>query len=135
MLISTKGRYALCVLTDMAENNGNEKLISLKEISERQDISRKYLESIMTILTKNNMVESHHGKTGGYRLLRRPEEYSLYEVLLITEDSLAPVPCLEKGAEECAKACSCCTLDTWKQLNDMITSFFGNKTVADLMRK
>ena len=135
MLISTKGRYALCVLTDMAENNGNEKLISLKEISERQDISRKYLESIMTILTKNNMVESHHGKTGGYRLLRRPEEYSLYEVLLITEDSLAPVPCLEKGAEECTKACSCCTLDTWKQLNDMITSFFGNKTVADLMRK
>lgn len=135
MLISTKGRYALCVLTDMAEHNGDKEWICVKEIAERQDISRKYLETIMTLLTKQGFIESAAGKCGGYKLLRKPEEYTLNEILLLTEESLAVVPCLKKDAEVCSKAADCCTIETWKQLDGLISNFLQQLTIKDLMRK
>lgn len=135
MLISTKGRYALCVLTDMAEHDGDKDWISVKEIAGRQDISRKYLETIMTLLCKQGFIESSPGKGGGYKLLRQPEDYSLEEVLILTEESLAVVPCLKKDAEYCSKHASCCTIETWKQLDALISDFLGRITIKDLMRK
>ena len=134
MLISTKGRYALRVMTDIAEH-GSDAFIPLQEISERQEISRKYLESIMTILSKKKLVISGHGKGGGYKLARSPEEYPLLEILELTEETLAPVACLKKDAEVCPRCGYCRTLPLWTELNDMIRTYLGNKTIADLMRQ
>ena len=100
-MISSRGRYALRVMTDLAAQ-APERLVPLKEIAQRQELSQKYLESIMTTLSKGGMVEGQHGKGGGYRLCRPPEAYSLGEILRLTEGSLAPVACLEAGAERCA---------------------------------
>lgn len=96
MMISTKGRYALRVMIDLAES-GPEEYVPLKEIADREEISRKYLENIMTVLSKAGLVDAIHGKGGGYRLNRRPEEYTLAEILNLTEGTLAPVSCMENG--------------------------------------
>lgn len=133
MIVSTRGRYALRVLTDLAEH-GSTDFIPLKDISERQEISRKYLESIMTLLSKNGFVDGVHGKGGGYRLNRPPEEYKIGEILRLTEGTLAPVACLEKGAEPCRRAPDCRTLPMWTKLNEMITGYLDSVSVADLMR-
>lgn len=101
MMVSSRGRYALRVMADLAENEKNGAFIPLKEIAEREELSLKYLESIMTTLSKAGLVEGAHGKGGGYRLKRKPEEYRVSEILKLTEGSLAPVSCVEGG---CARA-------------------------------
>lgn len=132
MKISTRGRYALRVIIDLAEQ-GNQNYTPLKDIATRQNLSQKYMESIMTILSKNNLVEAVHGKNGGYRLNREPKDYKVGEILRVTEGSLAPVSCLECGAEPCEKAKQCRTLPMWDKLHEMINDYLDSVTVADLM--
>lgn len=133
-MISTKGRYALRVLTALAEKDRGD-YIPLKVISEEQEISQKYLESIMGMLSKAGLVKGIHGKGGGYKLSRPPEECRLGDILRVTEGSLAPVACLMDGAEPCAIAHKCRTLTMWKDLDDTIGEFFDSRTIRDLMAK
>ena len=131
MLVSTKGRYALRVMLELAQFGG-EGYLPLTEIAERQDISVKYLESIISVLSKAGLVDGVRGKGGGYRLNRKPEEYSVGEILKLTEGSLAPVSCLTPGASACARMANCRTYEMWKGLNDLISDYFGKITLADL---
>ena len=131
MMISTRGRYALRVMIDLAEHTGSE-YVPLKDVADRQNISRKYLESIMTVLSKNDMVEGQHGKGGGYRLIRQPEDYRGGDILRLTENSLAPVSCLEEGTNPCERAAECKTLPMWSRLFHMINDYFDGITIADL---
>ena len=133
MIVSTRGRYALRVMVDLAENEKTG-YIPLKDISARQDISQKYLEAIMTILSKNGFVDGVHGKGGGYKLNRKPEEYKVGDILRLTEGTLAPVACLVKGAEPCAKAEQCTTLPMWTKLDDMINPYLDSVSIKDLMK-
>lgn len=133
MMVSTRGRYALRVIIDLAEQ-GSDGYIPLKDIAARQNISQKYMETIMTMLSKNNLVEAVHGKNGGYRLNKAPKEYTVGEILRVTEGSLAPVSCLECGAEPCDKASDCRTLPMWDKLNSMINDYLDSVTVAELMK-
>lgn len=134
MIVSTRGRYALRVLIDMAEHEDEER-IPLKEIAERQNISQKYIESIMTLLSKNGFVDGVHGKGGGYKLNRPAEEYKVGDLLRLTEGTLAPVACLEKGAEPCAKKDKCRTIGMWSKLDDLIENYLDSISVADLIQK
>ena len=134
MIISTRGRYALRVMLDLAEN-GNGEYIAMKKIAERQGISLKYLERILPVLTQNNIVEGVQGKGGGYRLTRKPEEYRVGEILRLTEGDLAPVSCLECGAEPCSRSAECRTLPVWSNLQKLINDYFDGVTIADLMKK
>lgn len=131
MKISTRGRYAIRVLVDMAEHD-NGGFIPLKDIVKRQDVSQKYLESIMLLLSKNDVVEGVHGKGGGYRLKKSPEELTVGEILRVTEGSLAPVACLEDNAEICERAGSCKTLPMWREFYALVNEFFDGKTIKDL---
>jgi len=131
-MISTKGRYALRFLADLAEN-GRGAYIPLKDISERQEVSLKYAERLMTILAKANLVESQHGKGGGYRLNRDPAEYRVGEVLRIVGEELAPVACLAHGANPCNRDGQCRTLPMWQRFDKLITDFFDGVTVQDLL--
>ena len=133
MLISTKGRYALRVLVDMAEHQ-SEGHIPLKEIAERQDLSEKYLESIVKELVKNGILSGVRGKGGGYRLRRPPEQINVGDVLCIMEGSLAPVACLEDGALPCVRASECRTLEFWRGLDEVIRSYTSSRYLSDLMR-
>ncbi|MBQ5472396.1 MAG: RrF2 family transcriptional regulator [Treponema sp.] len=133
MIVSTRGRYALRVMVDLAENEKTG-YIPLKDISARQNISQKYLEAIMTILSKHGFVDGVHGKGGGYKLNRKPEEYKVGDILRLTEGTLAPVACLVKGAEPCAKAEQCTTLPMWTKLDDMINSYLDSVSIKDLMK-
>ena len=132
-MISTKGRYALRIMTDLAEHR-NGGFIPMKEVAARQEISLKYIERIMPLLTKENLVEGLHGKGGGYRLCRPPEDYSVGEILRITEGELAPVACLERGAKPCPRAAECRTLPMWKKYYAMTNEFFDGISIADLMK-
>ena len=131
MLISTRGRYALRVMIDLAEHQ-SEEFISLKEIAQRQEISEKYLESIIRILVKAKVVESLRGKGGGYRLRKAPEQYTVDSILRLTEESLAPVTCLESNAEACSRSGSCRTLALWQGLDKVIREYLESVTIADL---
>lgn len=131
MTISTRGRYALRVMIDLAEN-GSEGYIAMKKIAERQGISLKYLERILPVLTQNGIVEGVHGKGGGYRLTRKPEEYRVGEILRLTEGNLAPVSCLECDAAPCDKRDECRTLPMWARLHDIIGDYLDSVTLADL---
>ena len=131
MLISTKGRYALRVMIDLAEHQ-SEEFISLKEIAQRQEISEKYLESIIRILVKAKVVESLRGKGGGYRLRKAPEQYTVDSILRLTEESLAPVTCLESNAEACSRSGGCRTLALWQGLDTVIREYLESVTIADL---
>lgn len=131
-MISSRGRYALRVMTYLAEHDDG-RFIPLKEAAESEELSQKYLESIMTALSKAGLVEGAHGKGGGYRLNRPPEKYSVGEVLRLTEGSLAPVACLEEGAAVCSRAGECRTLPMWTKLDRLIREFFDGVTIADLM--
>ena len=134
MIVSTRGRYALRVLVEMAEHSSDER-IPLKEISEKQGISQKYMESIMTLLSKNGFVDAIHGKGGGYMLNRKPEEYRIGDILRLTEGSLAPVACLEKNAEQCPKQNVCRTVGMWRKLDELIETYLDSVTIADLMKE
>lgn len=131
MMISSKGRYALHVMVDLAQHDG-EGLISLKSVAERQNLSLKYLENIVAVLTHAGLLVGQRGKVGGYRLTRRPEEYPLGEILALTEGGLEPVACLHCG-KDCAKAGHCETLPVWKELNALISNYLNSVTVADLV--
>lgn len=131
MVVSTRGRYALRVMIDLAENQ-KDGFIPLKEIAERQDISQKYIESIMTILSKAKFVDAVHGKGGGYKLNRNPSDYKVKEILEITEGGLAPVACLECNAEKCEKEQNCRTIPMWRELNNLINNYLGSVSIADL---
>lgn len=132
MKISTKGRYALRVIIDLAEQQ-KEGYVPLKEIAARQGISLKYLEGIMTVLSKNNYIEALHGKGGGYRLNRQPQDYIVGDILRLIEGTLAPVACLECGAMPCDNASECKTLPMWSELNKIINEYLDSVSVADLM--
>lgn len=132
MLISTKGRYALRVMIDLAEHR-SEEFISLREIAERQEISEKYLESIIRMLVKAKVVESLRGKGGGYRLKKAPEDYTADNILSLTDESLAPVSCLEENADACPRAARCKTLSLWQGLDQAIHTYLKGVTIADLM--
>ena len=134
MIVSTRGRYALRVLVEMAEHSSDER-IPLKEISEKQGISQKYMESIMTLLSKNGFVDAIHGKGGGYMLNRKPEEYRIGDILRLTEGNLAPVACPEKNAEQCPKQNVCRTVGMWRKLDELIESYLDSVTIADLMKE
>ena len=133
MVVSTKGRYALRVMIDLAEHSNTERT-PLKEIVERQEISQKYIEAIMTLLSKNGFVDAAHGKGGGYKLNRKPEEYKVGEILRLTEGSLAPVACLQEGAAACPRRTVCSTLSMWKKLDRLIEGYLDGVTLADLMK-
>ena len=133
MLISTKGRYALRVMIDLAEHQ-SDGFIPLKVIAKRQEISEKYLESIIKLLVRAKLLNGVRGKGGGYQLTRPPEEYTVGSILRLTEDSLAPVSCLSPGADACGKASDCRTLSMWKGLQKVINDYLDNVTVADLMQ-
>lgn len=133
MKISTKGRYALRVMIDLAErNDGN--YITLKEVSKRQEISEKYLESIISVLSKAGFVTGLRGKGGGYKLSRDPETYTVGSILKLTEGSLAPVACLDSKTVQCGRAAACKTLSMWSQLDKLIDDFFEGITLADFIR-
>lgn len=132
MLISTKGRYALRVMIDLAEHQ-TEDFISLKGIAQRQDISEKYLESIIKLLVRAKLLTGVRGKGGGYRLTKAPEQYTVGSILRLTEESMAPVSCLEPGAAACPRAAECRTLSLWKGLDKVIGDYLDKYTLADLM--
>ena len=132
MLISTKGRYALRVMIDLAEHQA-EGFITLKVIAERQEISEKYLESIIKLLVKARLLNGVRGKGGGYQLTKAPEQYTVGSILRLTEDSMAPVSCLESGADACPRAAVCRTLPLWQGLDKVINDYLDNITLADLM--
>lgn len=133
MLISTRGRYALRVLVDLAQQQ-RDTYVPMKEIAQRQSISKKYMESIMVILSKNGLIDSVHGKGGGYRLNRHPSEYTVSEILNLTEGTLAPVSCLECGASPCERVGSCRTIKMWKGLNQVIEDYLSSVTLEDLLQ-
>ena len=130
-MISTKGRYALRIMIDLAEHRGGD-WIPLKAVAERQEISQKYIERIMPSLTGAGLVEGLHGKGGGYRLTRNLEEYSVGEVLRLTEGSLAPVSCLEEEQCSCPRAGKCVTLPMWRRLENMIDSYLDSIDLRSL---
>lgn len=133
MLISTKGRYALRVMIDLAEHQA-EDYVPLKEIAKRQEISEKYLESIIKLLVKANLLSGLRGKGGGYKLTKAPDAYTVGSILRLTEESLAPVACLEKGAASCPRMAECRTLSMWQGLDQVISSYLDNITIADMVR-
>lgn len=132
MLISTKGRYALRVMIDLAEHQTDE-FLSLREIAQRQNISEKYLESIIRMLVKAKVVASLRGKGGGYRLTKAPNQYTVGNILQLTEESLAPVSCLEANADPCLRSDQCRTLRLWQGLDRVIQDYLAGVTIADLM--
>lgn len=135
MMISTKGRYALRVMLDLAQTQSDlESYTPLKDIAERQQISQKYLESIMTVLSKAGFLDALHGKGGGYRLNRSPEEYTVGSILKLAEGTLSPVACVEADVN-CERASNCRTLPMWIKLDKMIDDYFESITVADLLKE
>ena len=134
MIVSTKGRYALRVMVSFAQR-GREEYIPLKEIAEAEGISQKYLESIMTTLSKGGIVDAVHGKGGGYRLNRSPEEYTVGSILKLTEGSLASTGCTSQGPNACGRATCCEALPMWEKLDKLIDEFFEGITIADLLKK
>ena len=134
MKISTKGRYAVRVMLDLALNNTGE-CIKVKDIASRQGISEKYLEQIIAVLNKAGYVNSVRGAQGGYRIARDPKEYTVGMILRLTEGSMAPVACLEEGAPECERCDTCETLEVWKDLNAAIGKVIDGVTIADLVER
>lgn len=132
MIVSTKGRYALRVMIDLAEHQ-SEKYTPLKEIAARQQISEKYLENILKTLVQNGLLQGLRGKGGGYRLTRDPSQYRISDILLLTEGNLAPVACLEPGAD-CGRLSECRTYKMWRGLDEVIRAYLDKITLADLAR-
>lgn len=134
MLVSTRGRYALRVMIDLAEHSGDG-YIPMKEIADRQGISLKYLERIVPALSKNGFIKGVHGKGGGYRLIKAPEDCNVGDILRLTEGGdLAPVACLECGANACERAGECRTFPLWSEFHKVVNNYFDGITLADLMK-
>ena len=132
MNVTTRGRYALRVMLDLAQHGGSG-FVSLKTVAERQDISMKYLEAIVCELKKAGLLESGRGKEGGYRLSRAPEDYSVGEILRVLEDNLAPVACIKAGSVDCAHAGECMTLPMWRELDELTNAYLDRVTLQDLL--
>lgn len=132
MKISTKGRYALRMMLDIAQHDTGEP-VRIKDISARQDISLKYLEQIVSVLVRANYLRSIRGPQGGYRLTKRPEEYVVGDILRLTEGSLSPVECLSTDRNDCPRADICVTLRIWKELDEAIRSVVDKYTLEDLL--
>jgi Rrf2 family protein len=133
MIVSTKGRYALRVMVCLAQQPA-EAYVPLKEIAESENISQKYLESIMTVLSKAGFLDAVHGKGGGYRLNRPAEGYTIGSILKLTEGSLAVVSCTSQGPAACSRTECCQTKPMWDRLDKMIDDFFEGITLADLLK-
>ncbi len=131
-MVSTKGRYALRVIIDLAEN-GSEGYTPMKNVAERQGISLKYLERILPLLVSAGLVEGVHGKGGGYKLSRKPAKITVGEVLRAAEGDIAPVACLECNADICSRQDTCRTLPMWVKLDEMINNYLDSVTIKDLM--
>ena len=131
-MISTKGRYSIRILLDLAEHR-NGGYIPIKEVAARQEISLKYVEKLMPALKNAGLIDSTHGIGGGYRLTREPDEYTLWEILRLAEGDLAPVACLQENAAACSRAAECRTLPLWSGLNKVINQYLDSYTLADLM--
>ena len=134
MMISTRGRYALRVMIDLAENSDGN-YIPMKSVAERQNISLKYLERILPVLVKNGFIEGIQGKSGGYRLTKQPSECVVGDILRLTEGDLAPVACLECTAQPCEITADCRTKPLWHKLYGVINECLDSFTIADLMKK
>ena len=132
-MISTKGRYALRVMIDLAQQNAHA-FVPLTDIANRQGISKKYLEIILKTLVQAKLLKGLRGKGGGYTLTRPPEAYTVLEILELAEGSLAPVACLQSGADPCDRQAACLTLPMWKQFDTMVHDFFSHITLADLIK-
>ena len=134
MRISTKGRYAIKLMLDLATNDNGEP-IRLKDVARRQEISEKYLESIVSVLSKQKFVKALRGKGGGYRLVRTPAEYTIGSILRITEGSMAPVACLDDHPNQCERASSCKTLQMWEGFYKLLNEYFDGITMEDLLEQ
>lgn len=134
MMISTKGRYALRVMIELALRK-EEGFISLNEVAAHQQISEKYLEAIMKLLVRDGLVVGVRGKRGGYRLAQEPEQCTMASILRAAEGSLAPVACVEAGAEPCPRSGGCITLPMWQELNQLIEDYLQSKTLAQLIEQ
>lgn len=133
MMVSTRGRYALRVLLDLAEHAENG-YVPMKDVAARQSLSLKYLEQIMPLLSKGEFVEGLHGKGGGYRLKRNAAEIRVGEILRLTEGDLAPVACLKCDAQVCERASLCKTLPMWKEFDALVNNYFNGITLSDLLQ-
>ncbi len=133
MKISTKGRYALRMMIDLAEHMEDGGYVALKDIARRQDISKKYLEQIVPILNRSDFLLTNRGYQGGYRLARKPSQYTVREILELTEGSLAPVSCLDGGANGCERGAGCPTLPLWQGLNKVIRDYLESISLQDLL--
>lgn len=132
-MVSTRGRYALRVLVDMAEH-ASAGYVPMKQIAQRQSLPKKYLEQIMPVLVKNGLVEGVHGAKGGYRLTREPEAYTVGEILRLTEGDLAPVACLCRDAEPCGRQAECRTIAMWNEFSRITNEYFDGVRLSDLMK-
>ena len=132
MRISTKGRYSLRMLLDLAEHT-NDGYIALKDIAQRQGISKKYLEQIVSILNKSDVLKANRGFQGGYKLAKSPDHYTVGMILRITEGSLAPIPCLDDDPVQCIRSNECTTLPIWQGLNKVINEYLDNITLQDVL--
>lgn len=132
MLVSTKGRYALRVMVDLAEHQASGR-IPLKAIADRQGISEKYLENILATLVRNGVLSGMRGKGGGYKLTKSPDQYTVGQILRLTEGSLAPVACLEGDSQGCERSADCPTIEMWSKLDKMINDYLDSVTIADLV--
>lgn len=132
MRISTKGRYALRMLLDLAEHRGGG-YIALKDIAERQGISKKYLEQIVPILNRSDLLRTNRGNQGGYMLMKSPDQYTVGEILRLTEGSFAPVACVGKNPEECARSAECPTLPVWQGLYNVVNEYLDGITLQDIL--
>jgi len=132
MMVSTKGRYALTVMVDLARNQESG-YVPLSDIAEREHLSMKYLESIISILNKGGMLQSLRGKNGGYKLAREPKDYNISEILLLTEGTLAPVNCIMNEGVQCEKASTCSTLPLWAGLDRAIEGYLSAITLEDII--
>lgn len=134
MKISTKGRYAIRLMLDIAQHSGKGN-VSIKEVSERQGISVKYLEQIVNMLSKAGYLRSRRGSQGGYRMVKAPDEYTIGDILRVTEGDMAPVSCLEEEENQCPRVGQCPTIDLWKGLYDTVNKYLDSVTMADLLKK
>lgn len=131
-MISTKGRYSIRILLDLAEHR-NGGYIPIKEVAARQEISLKYVEKLMPALKNAGLIDSTHGIGGGYRLTREPDGYTLWEILRLAEGDLAPVACLQENAAACSRAAECRTLPVWEKYYELTKDYFSGITLDDLM--